>query len=193
MCGLVLIGAWPGLSWAQGTGVTNFKSSEDYVFVCKSDAVFYRCVELLASHDVGPGSAATADLYYFEHDWRTFESRALSCRLDPASVSIRADGAFLRDALFAATVLPQSAECSGSWGEWSPEARTFSVAFTDSGQYSQQSRGTGAAQSAGSEFRYQEEQYLWSVVGTGAVDGASFDGATGTVRLQRRVDVTKTR
>lgn len=191
---VVSLTLWPSVVQAQGVDVSTLNSAEDYFSVCRSDGSTFRCVEVLSSVDAIPASPQSqAAIYYFEMDSTTFESRALSCAIDPATVTLRTDGALLREAAVSVTLLPHSPECAGSWGVWSGDPHPIALAMVPTGEHDQQSRGHGATHHQGVEYRYQEAMGFWSGVATGTVGGNAFDAARGTVRTLRRVDLSMAR
>ena len=126
-----------------------------------------------------------------ELDWRTFESRQLSCSVDPNQIELRHDGRFLRGLSMEVTLVPGSPECPGTWGDWLPEPKPIAITLAASGEYSQDSWGQGITRSGSGEFHYSEMLYLWHVRAAGLVDFRDFDNATGTLHTQRRLEVVK--
>src|SRR6185503_5815881 len=101
---LAVFTARPVALHAQGPA---HKYAEDKFTVCKSDSAYNRCLEVLVVDRMeGGGIVRLANVSYFELDWRTFESRQLSCSVDPAQIELRHDGRFLRGLSVEATLVP---------------------------------------------------------------------------------------
>lgn len=192
LAGLVFLAGWAVTTAAQTQRATSFASGQDYLFVCRADSAFSRCVEVLRWTDLR-SSATTTRLNYYEFDLAGPDSRGLSCAVPSSALAMETSGPRLRQAVVSVTVVPESAACLGSWGIWPPGPMSFSLTMTPSGDFAQQSRGHGVVQFADAGFRFSEALESWSVNATGAIDTLDFGGGSGNIQTVRRTDITRVR